>query len=135
MPDHLQDNEALTAHVARCMARDDQLEISLRAAHDRARVAESQSLDLTKQCEQAAATLGRLIDSNTELMNKINAQSHTLAGRFEEAEVPAPDGCGCWAIGRHQLYACTPKGAWPNPIAPAPALLYACGGSNAMWQQ
>lgn len=77
-----QDNEALSAHVSRCMARDDQLEVSLRAAHDRARVAEAQSLDLTKQCEQAAATLGRLIDSNSELMNKINTQSFALTGEM-----------------------------------------------------
>lgn len=89
------------------MSRDDQLEISLRAAHDRARVAESQSLDLTKQCEQAAATLGRLIDSNTELMNKINAQSLALAGGLKVERLSASMQFACqWT---HVWSAATPR--------------------------
>jgi Fe-S cluster biogenesis protein NfuA len=42
-------------------------------AFDRARAAESVSMDAQRQCDAAARTMGRLIEENTDVMAKINA--------------------------------------------------------------
>ncbi|GAB4816728.1 hypothetical protein N2152v2_003774 [Parachlorella kessleri] len=73
--------QAATAQQAqREHATEEQLRLAARAAEERAAAAEAVALDLRAQCEAAGATLGKLLDENTELADRLNRQTGELAG-------------------------------------------------------
>ncbi|GIL47782.1 hypothetical protein Vafri_3967 [Volvox africanus] len=74
-----QEVEGLRADLTRLAATEEMHRVTARAAEDRARAAELVSLDVRRQCDQAARTIGRLIDENSELVTKVNAQANALA--------------------------------------------------------
>ncbi|GIM17192.1 hypothetical protein Vretimale_19710 [Volvox reticuliferus] len=74
-----QEVDGLRSDLTRLAATEEMHRVTARAAEDRARAAELVSLDVRRQCDQAARTIGRLIDENTELVAKVNAQANTLA--------------------------------------------------------
>ncbi|GLI59062.1 hypothetical protein VaNZ11_000893, partial [Volvox africanus] len=74
-----QEVDGLRSDLTRLAATEEMHRVTARAAEDRARAAELVSLDVRRQCDQAARTIGRLIDENSELVTKVNAQANALA--------------------------------------------------------
>lgn len=82
-----QEIEVLRGDLSRMAVAEEAARVTVRAADDRARAAELVCLDVRRQCDQAARTIGRLIDENSELVTKINSQANALEGGFSLAEL------------------------------------------------
>ncbi len=77
-----QEIEALRGDLSRMAVAEEAARVTVRAADDRARAAELVCLDVRRQCDQAARTIGRLIDENSDLVAKINSQANALEGKY-----------------------------------------------------
>ncbi|MEW5312615.1 MAG: hypothetical protein WDW38_004238 [Sanguina aurantia] len=73
------EKQAMAAELSKRGAMEESWKVQLRAADDKAGAAGHVALDLQRQCEAAAATIGRLIGENSELMGKINLQANKMS--------------------------------------------------------
>lgn len=77
----------MAAELSKRSAMEESWKVQLRAADDKAGAAGHVALDLQRQCEAAAATIGRLIGENSDLMGKINLQANKMSGENAAAAV------------------------------------------------
>ncbi|GFR46922.1 hypothetical protein Agub_g8569, partial [Astrephomene gubernaculifera] len=71
--------DLLRGELHRAAAAEESHRVALRAAEDRCRAAELVGLDARRQCERAAGTIERLIEENSELAGRLNAQANAMA--------------------------------------------------------
>eukprot|EP00798_Chlamydomonas_sp_ICE-L_P020129 gene20129-26860_t len=80
MGEEEQENQALSRQ------RDD-LALRVRATDDRAKACDAVGFDLQRKCEAASATVGRLIEENSDLVLKLNSQSNLVSELQKEVRL------------------------------------------------